>query len=70
MHTEPTLQSIQLYWIVSATFGLVQSWVIDIWDARRKKSLQVQQTPNVSAPSPKVPPSIAMVTRKGARSRK
>ncbi|EIW62008.1 uncharacterized protein TRAVEDRAFT_115603 [Trametes versicolor FP-101664 SS1] len=28
---------IQLYWVTSATFGLLQSWILDYWDMRRRK---------------------------------
>ncbi|KAI0832366.1 60Kd inner membrane protein-domain-containing protein [Trametes gibbosa] len=28
---------IQLYWVSSATFGLLQSWALDYWDMRRRK---------------------------------
>lgn len=31
------VQSIQLYWVTSATFGLLQSWILDYWDMRRRK---------------------------------
>ncbi|KAH9853524.1 60Kd inner membrane protein-domain-containing protein [Lenzites betulinus] len=27
---------IQLYWVTSATFGLLQSWALDYWDMRRR----------------------------------
>ena len=30
-----SLQSVVLYWVSSATFGLLQSWVFDYWDRRR-----------------------------------
>ncbi|KAI0677568.1 60Kd inner membrane protein-domain-containing protein [Trametes maxima] len=33
--------SIQLYWVTSATFGLVQSWVLDYWDMRRRRKSAV-----------------------------
>ncbi|KAI0771571.1 60Kd inner membrane protein-domain-containing protein [Trametes elegans] len=29
--------SVQLYWVTSATFGLLQSWALDYWDMRRRK---------------------------------
>ncbi|KAI9001064.1 60Kd inner membrane protein-domain-containing protein [Trametes punicea] len=29
--------SVQLYWVTSATFGLLQSWALDYWDLRRRK---------------------------------
>ncbi|KAI0081728.1 hypothetical protein K474DRAFT_1586995 [Panus rudis PR-1116 ss-1] len=29
--------SIQLYWVTSAVFGLVQTWVLDYWDSRRRR---------------------------------
>ena len=29
-------QSVQLYWVTSATFGLLQSWALDYWDMRRR----------------------------------
>ncbi|KAF9818317.1 hypothetical protein IEO21_02832 [Rhodonia placenta] len=41
--------SIQIYWVASATFGLIQSWVLDWWDARRtrkyKQVLAVKSAP-------------------------
>ncbi|EJF61190.1 hypothetical protein DICSQDRAFT_60851 [Dichomitus squalens LYAD-421 SS1] len=31
--------SVQLYWVTSATFGLIQSWILDYWDMRRRKDV-------------------------------
>ncbi|KAG2077329.1 hypothetical protein BDR04DRAFT_1000604 [Suillus decipiens] len=28
-----------LYWVTSATFGLVQTWIMDYWELRRKRKL-------------------------------
>lgn len=33
------LQSVVLYWVTSATFGLVQTWLFDYWELRRKRRL-------------------------------
>lgn len=30
--------SIQLYWVTSAAFGLVQTWALDWWDLRRRRA--------------------------------
>ncbi|KAK2466279.1 hypothetical protein APHAL10511_001921 [Amanita phalloides] len=32
--------SVQLYWVSSATFGLIQTWVMDWMDARRKRQFK------------------------------
>ncbi|KAH9951638.1 60Kd inner membrane protein-domain-containing protein [Amylocystis lapponica] len=44
--------SIQIYWVTSATFGLIQSWILDWWDARRtQRYLQSRSVPpKLSAP--------------------
>ncbi|EGO01870.1 hypothetical protein SERLA73DRAFT_48670 [Serpula lacrymans var. lacrymans S7.3] len=36
-----------LYWVTSATFGLIQTWIFDYWEMRRKKHISQRQ------PSPK-----------------
>ncbi|KAL4076072.1 60Kd inner membrane protein-domain-containing protein [Scleroderma citrinum] len=32
--------AVVLYWVTSATFGLVQTWILDYWELRRKRRLQ------------------------------
>jgi len=32
--------SIQVYWVTSAIFGLLQTWILDWWDARRTRAYQ------------------------------
>lgn len=32
-------QSVVLYWVTSATFGLVQTWLLDYWELQRKRRL-------------------------------
>ena len=43
-------QSVVLYWVTSAAFGLVQTWLFDWWDARRKQR-PVAQPPNPTTSS-------------------
>lgn len=38
--THESCQSIQIFWVTSAAFGLVQSWVLDWWYARRTRRQQ------------------------------
>lgn len=50
-----TLQSIQLYWVTSAAFGLIQTWVLDWWGHRRRLSreqLHAGAEESVRPPSP------------------
>ncbi|TCD68200.1 hypothetical protein EIP91_011372 [Steccherinum ochraceum] len=35
--------SVQLYWVTSAAFGLVQTWALDIWDSRRARPSSAPQ---------------------------
>lgn len=37
-------QSIQLYWLTSATLGLLQTWSLDWWDHRRRLARQARRT--------------------------
>ncbi|KAF8621590.1 hypothetical protein AX15_007615 [Amanita polypyramis BW_CC] len=37
--------SVQLFWVTSATFGLLQSWTMDWIDARRKRRIELSATP-------------------------
>jgi hypothetical protein len=39
-------QSIDIYWITSATFGLVQNWAFDWWHRRRKRRLALEAMPH------------------------
>ena len=32
-------QSVVLYWVTSATFGLLQTWLFDWWETRRQRRL-------------------------------
>ncbi|KAF9226557.1 hypothetical protein BS17DRAFT_775824 [Gyrodon lividus] len=48
---------IVLYWVTSATFGLVQTWVLDYWELRRKRRLAM------SSPSPSSPSRPASVSQ-------
>jgi len=36
--------SIQLYWVTSAMFGLLQTWVLDYWESRRIKPRTLDAT--------------------------
>lgn len=36
-------QSIQLYWVTSAAFGLLQTWALDWWDLRRRRARSAAQ---------------------------
>ena len=47
-----TLQSVVLYWVTSATFGLVQTWIFDYWELRRKRRLAA-----LASSAPPSPPS-------------
>lgn len=38
-----------LYWVTSATFGLVQTWIMDYWELRRKRKLA--STPSKMTPT-------------------
>ncbi|EPQ59457.1 hypothetical protein GLOTRDRAFT_103480 [Gloeophyllum trabeum ATCC 11539] len=40
-----------LYWVTSAVFGLVQTWVFDWWESRRIKIRKQQSPPPASPPS-------------------
>ena len=42
-------QSVQLYWLTSATFGLLQTWVLDYWDSRRPRVVAADTDHNVQA---------------------
>jgi inner membrane protein COX18 len=61
--------SVVLYWVTSATFGLVQTWIIDYWELRRKRRLAALASsfslPSAlpSSPSPVSPP-VARQRRK------
>ncbi|GJE84189.1 hypothetical protein PsYK624_002650 [Phanerochaete sordida] len=35
--------SIQLYWVTSAAFGLLQTWALDWWDLRRRRARSTAQ---------------------------
>ncbi|KAK7695905.1 hypothetical protein QCA50_000544 [Cerrena zonata] len=49
--------SVQLYWVTSATFGLLQTWVLDYWDSRRPRvvTTEADQKPESSKSSPASP---------------
>ncbi|KIJ20251.1 hypothetical protein PAXINDRAFT_166359 [Paxillus involutus ATCC 200175] len=52
-----------LYWVTSATIGLVQTWILDYWELRRKRRLAM--TSPLLPPSPSPSPSrLASVPRK------
>jgi len=42
--------SIQIYWVTSAAFGLVQSWILDWWDARRTQRYLKSQPASSTKP--------------------
>ncbi|KAH9844255.1 60Kd inner membrane protein-domain-containing protein [Rhodofomes roseus] len=48
--------SVQVYWATSAVFGLVQSWVLNAWDARRtrrdRQSLPPQENASAKSSNP------------------
>ncbi|KAN0097508.1 60Kd inner membrane domain containing protein [Tylopilus felleus] len=44
--------SVVLYWVTSATFGLVQTWIFDYWELRRKRRLAA-----LASSAPPSPPS-------------
>ncbi|CDO71272.1 hypothetical protein BN946_scf184908.g29 [Trametes cinnabarina] len=41
--------TVQLYWVTSATFGLLQSWALDYWDMRRRQRHAISGKQNDSA---------------------
>ncbi|KAH7921813.1 hypothetical protein BV22DRAFT_1106968 [Leucogyrophana mollusca] len=41
-----------LYWVTSAAFGLVQTWVLDYWEMRRKQRRQPPSAPRASDKTP------------------
>ncbi|KAF9247303.1 60Kd inner membrane protein-domain-containing protein [Melanogaster broomeanus] len=45
-----------LYWITSATFGLVQTWILDYWELRRKRKLAISSPLPSPSPMPTPPP--------------
>lgn len=48
------IQSVQLYWATSAAFGLVQTWTLDFWDARRiRPSSPSKASPATTTAKPK-----------------
>lgn len=51
--------SVLLYWVSSATFGLLQSWVFDYWERQRsnRRKLSVLQTSSASPKSSGKPAS-------------
>ncbi|KAG9317410.1 hypothetical protein JVU11DRAFT_1609 [Chiua virens] len=51
--------SVVLYWVTSATFGLVQTWILDYWELQRKKRLAA--TAITLTPLP-VPSSLSPVS--------
>lgn len=42
-----------LYWVTSATFGLVQTWIMDYWELRRKRKLALAPTHSKKTPAAK-----------------
>ncbi|KAF8845852.1 hypothetical protein BDN67DRAFT_304334 [Paxillus ammoniavirescens] len=52
-----------LYWVTSATIGLVQTWILDYWELRRKRRLAMTLPPPSSSP-PSSPSRPASVPRK------
>ncbi|KAG6378674.1 hypothetical protein JVT61DRAFT_12945 [Boletus reticuloceps] len=64
-----TLQSVVLYWVTSATFGLVQTWLFDYWELRRKRRLSALASSSsaphaLSSSSPVVSPSSPVVNQR------
>lgn len=42
-----------LYWVTSATFGLVQTWIMDYWELRRKRKLALAPALSKKTPAAK-----------------
>jgi membrane protein insertase Oxa1/YidC/SpoIIIJ len=55
------LQSVVLYWVSSATFGLLQSWIFDYFDKRRSDLRRLPQSV--------LPPDSAATRDKPAQAR-
>ncbi|KAI0068821.1 hypothetical protein BV25DRAFT_1791636 [Artomyces pyxidatus] len=55
--------SVILYWVTSATFGLFQTWVFDLWEKRRSNA----RHPRISEPQP---PSAAQIVEPAIRQKK
>ncbi|KAI0796717.1 60Kd inner membrane protein-domain-containing protein [Abortiporus biennis] len=55
--------SIQVYWLTSATFGLLQSWIIDFWEARRRRmralNIAPEQESNTKPTPVQAPPKVS-----------
>ncbi|KAI9574725.1 60Kd inner membrane protein-domain-containing protein [Boletus coccyginus] len=51
--------SVVLYWVTSATFGLVQTWMFDYWELRRKRRLAALASSPPPPPSPSSPSPAA-----------
>ena len=45
-----SFQSVVLYWVSSATFGLLQTWLFDYWDRRRSNPRSLASTSRQSVP--------------------
>lgn len=55
-------QGVVIYWVSSATFGLIQTWVFDYWTRRRhqaKERISLTTTPAAPLPSVQTPTAIA-----------
>ena len=59
------LQSVVLYWVTSATFGLVQTWLLDYWELRRKRRLAaLASSPPAALPSSSSPVSSPLASQR------
>ncbi|KAI9512237.1 60Kd inner membrane protein-domain-containing protein [Russula earlei] len=56
--------SVVLYWVTSATFGLLQTWIFDYWERRRSN----MRRPTVALPQPVPPPGSTATGARLARS--
>jgi hypothetical protein len=45
-----SFQSVVLYWVSSATFGLLQTWLFDYWDRRKSNPRSLASTSRQSVP--------------------
>ncbi|RDB22844.1 Mitochondrial inner membrane protein COX18 [Hypsizygus marmoreus] len=62
--------SIALYWVTSATFGLLQTWVMDWLDIRRRRRIEASkmvEIPATAATPPPVEPTIPQTRSKKRR---
>ncbi|KAG8218588.1 60Kd inner membrane protein-domain-containing protein [Butyriboletus roseoflavus] len=59
--------SVALYWVTSATIGLVQTWLFDYWELRRKRRLAALAS---SSPPSALPSSSSLVASPAASQRR